>query len=73
MSKTLNERPLPRLSTVKYRPTSFAFQKLSSYYQHFEVFTKSDEISVIKPKGMGRHVARMGLKNLGNMLVVKPE
>jgi hypothetical protein len=29
---------------------------------------KSDQISVIKPKEMGGHVERMGLKNLGNML-----
>ena len=73
VSKTLNERPLPSWSTVKYRPRSFAFQKLSSYYQNFEVLMKSDQINVIKPKEMGGHVACIGLKNLGNMLVVKPE
>lgn len=30
---------------------------------------KSDQISVIKPIEMGGHVARMGIKNLGNILV----
>jgi hypothetical protein len=57
---------------VLYRPSSFAFQKLRSYYEHTEVLTKSDQISVIKPTQMGGHVARMGLRNLVNMLVVKP-